>query len=157
MVFRWGWILDILVVILPIIFVYSYIQNCYTRASSREVSLKYSKYRSYGDNLIYQFKSRDFTTIQQSLLSSGKGKISLEEIVNFTKKFNLEKSKEIKWKRFKDINHKIDMRGQLILDSGISYPLEITFILKRKIALVKMIKIDSQRLKLHHKNFPLIY
>lgn len=155
--FRWRWILDILVIVLPIFFVYSYIHHCYSVASRREVFLRYSKYRQYGDNLIYKLKSRDFSNIQQSLLSAGKGQISLEEIIDFTNKLKLEKSKEIKWNVFKEIKNKVYIRGQLILEGKLIYPLEIIFILKGKKALPKKLRVGSQLLQLHKAPFPLIY
>ena len=141
------------IVFFALLSVYFYRQYRHHEAQQRQAA-KMQLYRTYGETVLKGLEEGNFTGIQQHFASGREGQISLEDIALFVTTLHLDRSHETQWKELNEGEGKVTMRGNLILEGNVSYPMDMMVVRRGNKILLKKLHVGPQTLELHSEGFP---
>jgi hypothetical protein len=141
------------IVLFALLSVYFYRQYRHHEGQQRQAA-KIRLYRTYGERVLQGLKEGNFTGIQQHFASGREGRISLEDIALFVTTLHLDRGHEARWKELKEGEGKVMMRGDLILEGNVSYPMDMMVVRRGNKILLKKLHVGPQTLQLHPEAFP---
>jgi hypothetical protein len=112
-------------------------------------------YKSYGEDILGNIKSRDLTTLQNRFEIDHKKSITLEDIATFISTFHLDRIGDARWRRIDNSDGNISMSGDLVVDKNITYPIDMMIVKRGDSLILKKMVINGEVLETKKIDFPL--
>jgi hypothetical protein len=112
-------------------------------------------YKSYGEDILGSLKENDLSKLQSSFDINDKKSITLEDIATFVATLHLDKVGDAKWNKIEAKDGNISMSGDLLVDNGKTYPIDMMIVKRQDKLILKKMIINGQALQTKKVNFPL--
>jgi hypothetical protein len=112
-------------------------------------------YKSYGEDILSSLKSKDLSKLQSSFETDNKKSITLEDIATFVATLHLDKIGDARWNKIEARDGNISMSGDLLVDQGITYPIDMMIVKRKDKLILKKMIVNGKALQTKRIDFPL--